>query len=226
MTMDIREAYLRALQKNETNLANGGIKLDKGRFVFLFNEAQDRLVWYYLNRKDDETVRSIQFLLRYWVDLDRLSRMTNPDATSFALPDDFLWFSNISGVFRRGECSVTDFGMWEVKNENVHELLADANNKPSFDFRETFYTIGDGSVVVYEDGFNTEALRMTYYRKPKRVDIEGYMRPDGTDSSTIDPELPDRLCEEVLDIVARQFSLNEQDLQKFQYDSLNTTLSK
>lgn len=224
--MDIREAYLRALQKNETNLANGGIKLDKGRFVFLFNEAQDRLVWYYLNRKDDETVRSIQFLLRYWVDLDRLSRMTNPDATSFALPDDFLWFSNISGVFRRGECSVTDFGMWEVKNENVHELLADANNKPSFDFRETFYTIGDGSVVVYEDGFNTEALRMTYYRKPKRVDIEGYMRPDGTDSSTIDPELPDRLCEEVLDIVARQFSLNEQDLQKFQYDSLNTTLSK
>ena len=224
--MDIREAYLRALQKNETNLANGGIKLDKGRFVFLFNEAQDRLVWYYLNRKDDETVRSIQFLLRYWVDLDRLSRMTNPDATSFALPDDFLWFSNISGVFRRGECSVTDFGMWEVKNENVHELLADANNKPSFDFRETFYTIGDDSVVVYEDGFNTEALRMTYYRKPKRVDIEGYMRPDGTDSSTIDPELPDRLCEEVLDIVARQFSLNEQDLQKFQYDSLNTTLSK
>lgn len=224
--MDIREAYLRALQKNETNLANGGIKLDKGRFVFLFNEAQDRLVWYYLNRKDDETVRSIQFLLRYWVDLDRLSRMTNPDATSFALPDDFLWFSNISGVFRRGECSVTDFGMWEVKNENVHELLADANNKPSFDFRETFYTIGDGSVVVYEDGFNTEALRMTYYRKPKRVDIEGYMRPDGTDSSTIDPELPDRLCEEVLDIVARQFSLNEQDLQKYQYDSLNTTLAK
>lgn len=224
--MDIREAYLRALQKNETNLANGGIKLDKGRFVFLFNEAQDRLVWYYLNRKDDETVRSIQFLLRYWVDLDRLSRMTNPDATSFALPDDFLWFSNISGVFRRGECSVTDFGMWEVKNENVHELLADANNKPSFDFRETFYTIGDGSVVVYEDGFNTEALRMTYYRKPKRVDIEGYMRPDGTDSSTIDPELPDRLCEEVLDIVARQFSLNEQDLQKFQYDSLNTSLMK
>ena len=224
--MDIREAYLRALQKNETNLANGGIKLDKGRFVFLFNEAQDRLVWYYLNRKDDETVRSIQFLLNYWVDLDRLSRMTNPDATSFALPDDFLWFSNISGVFRRGECSVTDFGMWEVKNENVHELLADANNKPSFDFRETFYTIGDGSVVVYEDGFNTEALRMTYYRKPKRVDIEGYMRPDGTDSSTIDPELPDRLCEEVLDIVARQFSLNEQDLQKFQYDSLNTSLMK
>ena len=224
--MDIREAYLRALQKNETNLANGGIKLDKGRFVFLFNEAQDRLVWYYLNRKDDETVRSIQFLLNYWVDLDRLSRMTNPDATSFALPDDFLWFSNISGVFRRGECSVTDFGMWEVKNENVHELLADANNKPSFDFRETFYTIGDGSVVVYEDGFNTEALRMTYYRKPKRVDIEGYMRPDGTDSSTIDPELPDRLCEEVLDIVARQFSLNEQDLQKYQYESLNTTLAK
>lgn len=224
--MTIQEAYLRALQKNETNLANGGIKLDKGRFVLLFNEAQDRLVWHYINRKDDETVRTIQFLLRYWVDLDKLGRGQEPESTSFALPDDFLWFSNIAGTFRKGECSVTDFNMWEAKNENVHELFADANNKPSFDFRETFYTIGDDSVIVYEDGFNTESVRMTYYRKPVRVDISGYMKADGSASTDVDPELPERMCQEVLNLVTKQFSLNENELQRYQLDKDNTTTTR
>ena len=97
--MTIQEAYLRSLQKNEQNLANGGIKLDPGRFVLLFNEAQDRLVKYYLNRKDDETIRSIQNLLVYWMSLDNAGRMDDPESTSFNLPDDYLWFSNIKGVF-------------------------------------------------------------------------------------------------------------------------------
>ena len=160
--MTIQEAYLRSLQKNEQNLANGGIKLDPGRFVLLFNEAQDRLVKYYLNRKDDETIRSIQNLLVYWMSLDNAGRMDDPESTSFNLPDDYLWFSNIKGVFSYKGCEATDFVMWEAKNENIHELLGDENNRPSYDYRETFYSIGNGKVVVYESGFRTEVVKMTY----------------------------------------------------------------
>ena len=87
--MTIQEAYLRSLQKNEQNLANGGIKLDPGRFVLLFNEAQDRLIRYYLNRKDDETIRSIQTLLVYWKSLNKINHIDDPESTSFGLPDDY-----------------------------------------------------------------------------------------------------------------------------------------
>ena len=73
--------------------------------------------------------------------------------------------------------------MWEAKNENVHELLGDDNNRPSFDYRETFYTIGDGKVVVYEDGFLTDEVRMTYYRNPVRVDLAGYINAAGERST-------------------------------------------
>lgn len=97
--MTIQEAYLRSLQKNEQNLANGGIKLDPGRFVLLFNEAQDRLIRYYLNRKDDETIRSIQTLLVYWKSLNKINHIDDPESTSFGLPDDYLWFSNIKERF-------------------------------------------------------------------------------------------------------------------------------
>lgn len=224
--MDIGEVYLRALQKSEQNLANGGIKLDRGRFVYLFNEAQDRLVRYYINRKDDETVKAIQFLLVYWRSLERKGRLDSPEATRFSLPDDFLWFSNVSGSFQKGECSATDFNMWDVKNENVHELLADENNRPSFDFRETFYSLGEDSIIVYEDGFNTEALRLTYYRKPRRVDISGYYRSDGSQSSDIDPELPDDIVIQVLDMMAKQFGLNEDNLNRYQFDKDNVNSFK
>lgn len=224
--MTIQEAYLRSLQKNEQNLANGGIKLDPGRFVLLFNEAQDRLIRYYLNRKDDETIRSIQTLLIYWKSLNKINHIDDPESTSFDLPDDYLWFSNIKGAFSYKGCEVGDFVMWEAKNENVHELLGDDNNKPSFDYRETFYTIGDGKVVVYENGFRTDEVRMTYYRNPVRVDLAGYINAAGERSTDIDPELPDPLVEEILDMVAKQFNLNENELQRYRFDKDNVASFK
>lgn len=224
--MTIQEAYLRSLQKNEQNLANGGIKLDPGRFVLLFNEAQDRLIRYYLNRKDDETIRSIQTLLVYWKSLNKINHIDDPESTSFDLPDDYLWFSNIKGAFSYKGCEVGDFVMWEAKNENVHELLGDDNNKPSFDYRETFYTIGDGKVVVYEDGFRTDEVRMTYYRNPVRVDLAGYINAAGERSTDIDPELPDPLVEEILDMVAKQFNLNENELSRYRMDKDNVASFK
>lgn len=224
--MTIQEAYLRSLQKNEQNLANGGIKLDPGRFVLLFNEAQDRLIRYYLNRKDDETIRSIQTLLVYWKSLNKISHIDDPESTSFGLPDDYLWFSNIKGTFSYNGCEVGDFVMWEAKNENVHELLGDDNNRPSFDYRETFYTIGDGKVVVYEDDFRTDEVRMTYYRNPVRVDLAGYINAAGERSTDIDPELPDPLVEEILDMVAKQFNLNENELNRYSMDKDNVASFK
>lgn len=224
--MTIQEAYLRSLQKNEQNLANGGIKLDPGRFVLLFNEAQDRLIRYYLNRKDDETIRSIQTLLIYWKSLNKINHIDDPESTSFDLPDDYLWFSNIKGAFSYKGCEVGDFVMWEAKNENVHELLGDDNNKPSFDYRETFYTIGDGKVAVYENGFRTDEVRMTYYRNPVRVDLAGYINAAGERSADIDPELPDPLVEEILDMVAKQFNLNENELSRYRMDKDNVASFK
>lgn len=224
--MTIQEAYLRSLQKNEQNLANGGIKLDPGRFVLLFNEAQDRLIRYYLNRKDDETIRSIQTLLVYWKSLNKINHIDDPESTLFGLPDDYLWFSNIKGAFSYNGCEVGDFVIWEAKNENVHELLGDDNNKPSFDYRETFYTIGDGKVVVYEDGFRTDEVRMTYYRNPVRVDLAGYINAAGERSTDIDPELPDPLVEEILDMVAKQFNLNENELSRYRMDKDNVASFK
>lgn len=221
--MNIVDCYLRALQKAEENMTNGGIKLDKARFVQLFNDEQNRLVRYILDKKNEEDIRYIQKLVVYSKELSKKSDKENPDSSLFSIPDDFFAFSNVSGVFSEGECTVTDFNMWEVKNENPHELLADEFNAPSFDFRETFYTIGEDSIRVYKKGFSVDSAFMTYYRYPKSVDIEGYIKSDNTNSSNIDPELDDKLIGIILNMIEKQFALNESEYGRHQLDSNNVS---
>lgn len=61
--MKIVDCYLRALQKAEENMTNGGIKLDKARFVQLFNDEQNRLVRYILDKK----MKRIYVISKSWL---------------------------------------------------------------------------------------------------------------------------------------------------------------
>ena len=94
-------------------------------------------------------------------------------------------------------------------------------NKPDFDFRETFYTIGEDSVRVYKSGFEVDTVYLTYYRYPKEVDIEGYVKSDGSNSTDIDPELDDKLIGIILNMIEKQFALNESEYGRYQIDSNN-----
>ena len=90
-----------------------------------------------------------------------------------------------------------------------------------FDYRETFYTIGDGKVVVYEDGFRTDEVRMTYYRNPVRVDLVRYINAAGERCRTSTLSCPILWWRRFLDMVAKQFNLNENELQRYRFDKDN-----
>lgn len=222
--MNIGDCYLQALQRVEKNATNGGIALDRGRFVNLFNDCQVRLVSYYLGKKNDESIRAIQRLVVFSKRLNR--KDTKNNRVLFHLPEDYYAFSNVNGRFSRGDCEVTDFQMWEAKNENVEELYNDMSNEPSFDYRETFYTIGEDAVTVFTKKFNVEDLFLTYYRYPLMVDISGYIKSDGSQSSDIDPEMDDKFVYRVLDMLANRYALNEDDAQNYQLTKDNVVSPK
>lgn len=219
--MRIVDCYLRALQKAEENMTNGGIKMDKARFIQLFNDEQNRLIRNILDKKNEEEIRFIQTLVVYSIPLRKASDIDNPKSSLFALPEDFFAHSNVSGVFKQGECEATDFNLWEAKNENVHELLADEFNKPDFDFRDAFYTVGEESIRVFTTDFEATGVNLTYYRYPVQVDIEGYIKSDGSDSTNVDPELDDKLINIILNMIEKQFALNESEYNRYKLDSNN-----
>lgn len=219
--MRIIDCYLRALQKAEENATNGGIKLDKARFVQLFNEEQNRLVLYLLDKRNEDDIRYLQKLVVYSKDISKNRSIDNQISDLFSLPSDYFDFINVSGVFSRGECSASDFNLWEAKNENVNELLADEFNKPSYDYRDAFYTIGEEGVRIYKSDFNVDKLFLSYYRYPNPVDISGYIKSDNSSSTDIDPELDDKLVDIILNMVEKQFALNESEYNRYQIDSDN-----
>ena len=222
--MRIEDCYLKSLQKAEENATNGGIKMDRARFIQMFNSEQIRLVRSFLDLRNDNRIKHIQRLMVYSRELERKESFDKPKSVSFSFPDDYLEFVNVDGIFTKGECEATDFAMWETKNEDIQELIADEFNKPNFEYRETFYTIGEDSVRVYVSDFDVKSLNMTYYRYPKNVDIEGYIKYDGTQSTSIDPELDDRLVEQILNMVEKQFGLNESEYMRYFLDADNVCM--
>lgn len=222
--MRIEDCYLKSLQKAEENATNGGIKMDRARFIQMFNSEQIRLVRSFLDLRNDNRIKHIQRLMVYSRELERKSSFDKPKSVSFSFPDNYLEFVNVDGIFTKGECEATDFAMWETKNEDIQELIADEFNKPTFEYRETFYTIGEDSVRVYVSDFDVKSLNMTYYRYPKNVDIEGYVKYDGTQSTSIDPELDDRLVEQILNMIEKQFGLNESEYNRYALDADNVRM--
>lgn len=219
--MTIVECYLKALQKAEENATNGGIKMDKARFIQLFNAEQVRLARSYLDMRNDNRIKNIQRLMVMSTPLVEKSELSDRKSSTFSFPSDYMEFVNVYGVFSKDGCEATDFNLWETKEEDVNEIFSDVFNKPDFEFRETFFTIGEDSVRVYKSDFDIVRISMSYYRYPRLVDISGYIKPDGTASVDIDPEMDDRFNEQVLNMIEKQFGLNESEYGRYSLDSNN-----
>jgi hypothetical protein len=217
--MRIIDVYLSLKARVEQNLTNGGVSLDKPRFVMLFNESTLKYVDDILTRKADDGIKDIQRLIREDVSLER--RSSSLHKVTFSLPSDYRSFANVWGVAEStgsNKCKASDFLLWEAKLQNTHELLFDEFNKPSFRYRETFYTIGGDGISVYTDDFTMASLYMTYYRQPLKIDIEGYTGADGRPSVNIDPEFEDNSVVRIMDIAVKEFHKNVNELEKLQAD--------
>ena len=57
-----------------------------------------------------------------------------------------------------------------------------------------------------QNKFKINKVYLTYLRKPRNIDIVGYIKQDGTSSTTIDPELPDDIVEMSIDEACRILS--------------------
>ena len=94
-----------------------------------------------------------------------------------------------------------------VKHSDITTLLNNNNYKPSFEYQETLVDISSDEIHVYTDGtFTPGKLYISYIRYPKDIDLEGYVRFDGTDSTTVDCELEDYLEDELLDLAVENLA--------------------
>ena len=216
--MNIGTAYLKFLEKVNKNYTNDNISVDVGRFVSLFNAKQIRFLEYVLEKRNEDDIRYVQKMLVKDESLEFLRKKLNH--CDFKLPSNFFSFVNVQANADEGSCSSNRINLWEIKNENIHELLQDEYNKPSFKWRETFYSFADDTIVIYVDNFTISEVFLTYYRYPKKVDMKGYVKEDGSFSTDIDPEWDDKVVERIIEFCVADFDINNDDLQRYQLENV------
>lgn len=217
--MDINEVYLKFLEEVNKNFTNDNISVDKGRFIYIYNKVQNRFVEWILEKRNEDDIRDIQFLVIN--DKELIYKDKTLNHFDFKLPNDFFSFSTLQVYASNDKCKNVRFDCFEVKTEEKFIYLEDEFNKPSFKARETFYTIGGDCVNIFYDDFTINKAYLTYYRYPKQVDIEGYVKIDNTNSTNVHPEFDDKIINRIISVAAKQFNSNSENLQKIQFDKDN-----
>lgn len=207
--MNIDEAYIRFLQLVNRNATNNRTNVDKPRFVLSYTDMQNRFVEWVLEKRNEDVIRDIQAILVK--DKNLLVTDTKSTYTAYGLPSNYFNFANITASAKTECCQADWLTLHEVKSEDAEELRNDTNNKPSFEYRESFYYFSEGSIILYKDEFEYEKVLLTYYRYPLQVDIIGYKKADGSDSISVDPEFDDKVVVRILLAMAKEFSAVNSD---------------
>lgn len=212
------QAYDRFIIKVNENITTDKVSCDKGRFVVLFNNSQNRLIEYFLDKKFEDDIRYIQ---KIRVD-DKVLSSSNKhfDHQEFTLPKDYFDFSNLYVRATKGQCEKQKIDCFEIKDDDRNNILRDTNQSPSFKYRETPFSISSDQIIVYTlDEFTIDSALLSYYRYPTQI---GLINPENPESgfNLNNPEFDDKFVGRVIDLCASEFLLNTDD-QKFQVEKAN-----
>jgi hypothetical protein len=145
-------------------------------------------------RKDD-----LQVLLYKTV----LSGITDKGDYSFlSIPQDYLQWKRVDVYAQRDCCDKRRMVVYLAEEGNVSVLLRDKLKQPSFEWAETFATLIDDRINVYTNNdFNISEVDLTYYRQPRKIQIQGCVDPyTGVQSTAnVECEFKDDIIEVIID---------------------------
>lgn len=212
--METYKVYEKLLLKLDAT-GSQNIAVDKSRAIISLNEAQNRMVEFFLSTKQDDNLRYIQKLLKSQ-EIDRTSeeKLTN----SFSLPDDYFDFSSIVGYGSTEKCKGKKFHLYEIKNQNKDEILNDEFNKPSFLYRESPYYISEDSVKIFVDDFKMDKVILDYYRYPVQLRLVDEDNPESDFDEDFQIEFDDKLIDRIVSEAVFLIQVNNKESQ-FQVNS-------
>lgn len=94
------------------------------------------------------------------------------------IPNNYLQWKRVDAFAKKACCDDRRMVIYLAEEANLNQLLRDDAKKPSFDWAETFATLKGNKVNIYTNGdFDISSAQLTYYRQPRRIEIEGCVDP-------------------------------------------------
>lgn len=142
-----------------------------------------------------------------------------------SLPSDYYLIKRVDITVEQEECKClsNNFRLYLAENYMCTEYYHDAMKSPSFDWRETFYTIANNELRVYYKDFIIKDVNITYYRKPRVVEKLGEFSSflNVVSITNVNPELPDDVVENIIQMAASHISGDIQDGMSYQIHTNN-----
>ena len=88
-----------------------------------------------------------------------------------------------------------------AEEANVDLIMRDPLKRPDFEWCETFCTLANNTIRIYKREFDVVNPRITFYRKPRNIEIEGCSDPYTNNISAveIESEFKDDIVEVIID---------------------------
>lgn len=218
--LTFEQAYQKTLLKVEKNSTNDNSSIDRGRWVLIFNEAQNKFIEFNLQNRGVDDVRYIQRFLNIDQKIPYSSK--TQDYYNFPLPKNYLDLADARAEISIEGCKPQKAYLVEVRPENLNEKLQDEYYKPSFKWRETLFLVNSENISVYTLGeFIVNNLILSYYRYPNQAKLQDAENPDSKFDESVELEWDDKSLDRIISIIAGEFDMNESD-QRFQLQTLRT----
>lgn len=209
------EAYENLLLKVNRNDSNSNIEVSRGQFVNIYNEQRAKWTSEKLSKKlSSDQLDELQDLLED--DVELLSDSFGQNSIYFKLPSNFYKVASSFSLAEKNGCEriLTN---WNTKSTDRSVILNDENINPSFDYEETPINITKDKLKVYFTDFKVKKVYLSYYKQPQEIDLEGYIKSDGTQSTTINPDISDANVLEIITRCAAEVMRNNQNPEGLQF---------
>lgn len=208
MSITSEQIYQKYLQKVDKNITNDNISTDRGRFVLIFNESQNKFVEENLQQRGVDDIRYIQHLLV--LDKKITNSTAKQDHFDFTLPDNILDLADVRAKASKRTCKEQSIELWEIQPENLNTVFSNEDDKPSFEWRQSSYIINSGKISIYTDKtFTIDYILLDYYRYPNKIQLLNPNDPESKFNETVSIEWDEKAIDRIISYAAFEFDLNE-----------------
>ena len=202
----IEQVKERYLVKAEQNGTNDGIAVDNYRFSLLFNEAQNKFLTLHLQNRGVDDVRYIQKFLVLDKNISYSSILQNK--YNFKLPEDYFDLADVRAKAEKEKCKAI-IHLQEIQTENLTDLLQDEFYKPSFEWRESLYTVNSDLLSVYVDNFKVSEILLNYYRYPNQMRLINEQDPESIFNENFSVEWDDKSLDDIISLMVFNLDINQ-----------------
>lgn len=212
--MTSKELYYEFHLLLNKNNENSDIKIEPANFVILFNRESKRWLGESIDKNNSNgSIFDLQEFIKSDFKLSRIEKKN--DKFTYSIPKDYLFIIEGScySLAERGECN-KNINNFLIKPNDKITTLSDKFSSPDFDWERGLGVLGENNLVIYKgEDYNIKETFFSYYKVPDEIDIEGYVKLDGTSSTDVNPNISDlnlgRILDWVVTEVTRQFSPQE-----------------